>query len=183
MDKITQTRRKTLKLNRHLPLLVALIIPMSMASADTQTDFKKFINGIKPKVVSAMKNKNLKFFDSISTDDFTFTDSDGKTTDRKTSMDQMKQQFGMTKSMSVTLKLANIKATDDTGVIDSINNYKITTKPGQDKKTHHMTMVTYERITWKKMGKTWKVSNITLYKKGKATMDGKPYDPSKAGNG
>ena len=169
---------------RKLIIIFSLAVSaVALARPDATADFKKFLMSEGQKSMKAFADKNIKYFETMSTADFTMTER-GQKMDKKSSMAGLKQWFGMMKSIKASFKLTSAKSDGKTGVATMTSTMVGWTKPtANDKKSHKMEMTGYEKQTWVKKGSSWKLKSIEEAKPGKMTMDGKPFDPSMMGGG
>ncbi len=161
-------------------ILASTSLGISAFAADTSAQFRSYLNGMLPKLTKAFDTMDPKFFKAISAPDFTETVG-GKTYTKEQAMQQMVQQFAMTKSMKCHFRILSAKASGNTGIAMTAGHFTSVLKPGQDGKTHTLMMDMWEKETWVKTGKGWKIKSLKEAKPPKSTMDGHPFDPSKMG--
>ncbi len=162
-------------------ILAGAMLCATAFSYDANSDFKKFMTSMIPKVEKAFKTGDLKFFEDISTADFTEKEM-GKTYTKAESMAQMKQGLAMGKPSEVKFKLMSSKVMGNTATAVTSGHMVMMMKAQKPKdKAHRMVMDMWEKQTWVKDGKAWKIKMIEEAKPSKMTMDGKPMDPSKMG--
>ena len=162
-------------------VFAAAVVVGSAFAHDANADFKKFLTGMLPKVVKAFETKNVKFFDSISTADFTETEM-GKTMNKAESMAGMSQMFKSAKTIKCSFKLDSSSVKGDTGTAMTSGRMTAIMNPTKPKgKPSTMVADMWMKETWVKDGKGWKIKHIDEAKPSKMTMDGKPFDPSKMG--
>jgi len=143
------------------------------AARDTDSEFKAFMKATIPKLEKAFDTMDLGFFDKISTADFT-DKANGQQTKKAEMLAQMKQQFAMTKTLKSNFKLLSTKASGNTGVAMTWAKATMTTKPQGKEKSHTMVVEMWEKQTWVRDGKSWKIKLLEATKPVKMTMDGKP---------
>ena len=154
--------------------LLAVVALAAVALGQTKKEFEAFLSVMEPKAAKAFANKDVKFFEGIAAKEFTYQDHMGKTENLKDSMAGMGQMFGMADKVKMFYKRGAVTLKGSTGTVEYNSTYHITLKPGPDKKVHVMTVKGKTRETWKKMGATWKVVNITDTAAPEMLMDGKP---------
>lgn len=151
--------------------------------ADANSEFKAFMMKMQSRVERAFAQKDWRFFESISTPDFTYRER-GRTTTRKQSMEQMKQGFAACESMSGKFKLLSSRVSGNTATAMLSGHFVMKLKPTKKgQKGSVMTSDMWTKETWVRSGNTWKIKKIEEVKPSKMTMDGKPVDPSKMGGG
>ncbi|GEM_PF-1352171 len=163
-------------MKRTLPFLAGgALFCFAFAALDQLSEFKSFVTAMNMKIAKAFDNKDTKFFDSISTPDFTIVER-GQTINRRQAMDEMKHQFAQTKTMTCSIKVLSVKLNGNTGTVATQGHAIIHPKNmnPKDKKDHVITMDFWETQTWVKSGKTWKISKLVETKPSKMMMDGKP---------
>ncbi len=172
-------------MKRIITILAGSAVICSLALArDESSEFKKFMAATLPKAKKAFNSKDLKFFETTAAPDFV-EKSMGKTVNRQQSMANMKQMFAGAKSMNCWFELQSASAKGGVGIAMTHSRMTAIMNPMKkgDKKTHAMKGEGWTKMTWVKMGKTWKLKMIEDAKPSKMTMDGKPFDPSKMGGG
>ncbi len=160
-------------------LACAAMLSAGAFSRDANSDFKMFLKRLLPTVTRAFETKNAKFFESISTPDFSES-MGGKTTTRAESMAQMKQWFGMASNIKCSFKLLSSKADATMGTATFSDHTSFNMRPmKKGDKMHRIVMDMTEKQTWVRSGKGWKIKMIEQAKPMKMWQDGKPVDPSK----
>jgi hypothetical protein len=145
------------------------------ALCDDNKEFKNFMLSFIPKIEQAFKKLDMKFFEDISTADFTEV-MEGKTNTKAEAMAQMKAQMKTVQSCKAKFKLLTSKADKGEGVATTSGDFVMVSKPAKKgDKPHTMSMLgMVEKETWVKVGKTWKIKKLEQVKMGKMLMDGKP---------
>jgi hypothetical protein len=172
-------------LKRILTVLMLGAVCASAFSFDETADFKKFLDSVIPKLVKAFKTADVKFFETISTADFTETEM-GQTVNKKQAMDQMKAMNKMGKVTECSFKVLSAKAANGKGTATTEGHSTMVVKPTKKgDKSHTMKVDMWYVENWVKAGNGWKIKSLTMDPKHpmKMTMDGKPMDPSKMGGG
>jgi hypothetical protein len=153
----------------------------SALAFDANSDFRKFAEGMLRKAENAFNTKNISFFEKSATADFTEKEM-GRTVKRADALAEMKSMFSMAKSVNCKFKLLSTKASGNTGIIMTSGHCVMVMMPSKPKaKPSTMVVDMWEKETWVRDGKSWKIKMIEEAKPSKMTMDGKPYDPSKMG--
>jgi len=158
-------------------LLTALAL-LSAGGLTARADDKKDIKAVYVKVVNAMKAKDLKAVFATGTQDFSYTEN-GKTMSGDELSNMMQQQFQMIKgtpkvkmnvvSCKITGAMAEVVSTDASEMMIS----------GEDGKTHKLVSTGKSKDELVKTDKGWLMKSVTILSSA-MTLDGKPYDPSKA---
>lgn len=163
-----------------LILCVASLAATSLA-ADANSDFKRFMRRMMPQMERAFNRKDVVYLDKISTSDFTDT-AMGRTMSKAESLKEMKVAYAQAKSVRAKFKILAMSASGNSGVAMTSGHVVMITKPrGGKDKSHRMVMDVWEKQTWIRSGKTWKIQKNEQTKPTKSTVDGKPFDPSKMG--
>lgn len=158
-------------------VVVALVSSQVALAQGDMAAFKTFVNGFNAKAAKAFESKDQKFFETCSTSDFTYVNHQGKSENKKASMESMKQMFGMAKSIKcVSATPKNHRATKGMMACDMKDVYTMV-MPGEKGKDSKIVMTSYTTAYFKKSGSTWKVCKIVETKKGDMTVDGKKVDP------
>lgn len=141
---------------------------------DSNQEFKKFLGTEEPRLAKSFENKDPKVYESDLTADFR-DKSQGKVSDRKTSIAQMKQAFAAAKSIKCMIKVLSAKVSGNTGTALTSGRLELVLNPMDNTgKTHTMVMEEVQRETWVRVGKTWKLRRTEEAKPTKMTVDGKP---------
>ena len=162
-------------MNISLKPIIAFALAASItaiAAADDVADFKKWYMAGGPEVIKAMETKNMAFFNKMTTPDFTYTEH-GKTNKKKEALDGLKQMMDMAEKIKYRFKVESVKKAKGAMIVNLLNEYTMTMKPGTDKKKHVMWMEARSRETWVKSGGKWMLKNITDVGEPKTKMDGK----------
>lgn len=146
---------------RSFVTLVAVAATCAMAFADDLADFKKWYAKDAPNVVKAMEGKNITYFSNICTADFTYTEASGKSSKKKEALAGLKMMMDGTETIKYKFKVLSTKAVKKTMVVDLLNDYHMTMKPGPDGKKQKMAMENKTRETWVMVGGKWMLKNIT----------------------
>jgi len=149
--------------------------------ASKMSSFERWYRAETPTMERAMEKGDVSFFDKISSDDFTYT-MDGQTSNKKDSLDQMKQMFGKVKKISYHYKPTSFKVDGDMATVTGSESMTAWMKPGPDKKKHVMRAKGKTVEAWKMVDGKWLITSITE-NGSKMTMDGKPMDMSQMGGG
>lgn len=163
-----------------LLILGSAMICSVAAARDADSEFKAFMKALLPRLEKAFETKNVKFFEDISTADFQDKMGPQKMT-KAQSMAEMRRQFKTMKSMDCSFKLVSTKVTGNTAVSLTHSKATMITLPEGNEKSHVMKAEMWEKETWVKVGKTWKIRILEQAKPMKMWMDGKPFDPAKMG--
>ena len=164
-------------------LACAAIVCAGAYSRDANSDFKMFLMKLLPKAKRAFETKDVGFFDKMSTADFSESMGD-KTSTKAQSMAEMKRWFGMSSNIKCSFKLLSAKADGSMGTATFADHMTFNMKPQKKgDKMHKVVMDMWEKQTWVRSGKGWKLKMIGQMKPMKMWMDGKPMDPSKMGGG
>lgn len=157
--------------------IVGLVLACAAFAGDQSAELKAYLTKRMPEMDKAFATKDVKFFESSSTPDFTYTDITGQTAKKKASIDSLKMMFSTASNIKCKSTILSVKAANDKGTVKASQDFSCDMKLG-DQKTHKMTMKSTYTETWKKVKGMWLVSSI---KEDKATMtlDGKPFDPTK----
>lgn len=159
-------------------IALAALALVTAAFADETADFKKEYMASIPKTVAAFKNKDISYFEKMSTKDFTYVAKVEGTQDKKTAMAGLKQMFGMSKSIVYKPKVLKVSAKGNSAVVSLEETFDTVIDMG-DGKAHKMVAVGWADEHFRKEGGKWMLCKIVEPKAGKSTMDGKPFDPSK----
>ena len=159
-------------------IFAAAAVAAAPSSASAQS-FEKYYKSYLRKMVKAFETGDVKFFDAISTADFTEKTPEG-TKDKASSLSNMKQQFAMTQKMTCKAKPISVKSSGSkaTAVVAMKADMVIKAPDG---KSHTLSMELTETENWVKLGSAWKIKSLVEPKPSKATMDGKKIDPSMLG--
>lgn len=160
---------------------VALLIFAGSAIADDLADFKKFYAKMLPQTVESFKRRDLGHFERMATADFVYKDHQGKKQTRKQSLAGMKQMFAAAERIEPKFSPKGYSFKNGKAVVESTSQYKITLRPGQDKKVHVLEMGTAERETWIRSGGTWKLTMIEETKAPTMKIDGKALEQGSHG--
>ena len=158
--------------------LAAAALTTAAFAKDANSDFKRFLVQLLPKLEKAFATKDASWFDKITTDDFTETMM-GQTITKQQAMAGMKQQFQTVESCKAKFKILTAKVVNGKGIATAAGNFTMIMKPGADKKKHTMTMSMRTKETWVRSGNAWKLQKLEEHGQGQMKMDGKPFDPSK----
>ena len=161
-----------------LALALAALTTVAMAR-DANSDFKKFLVQLMPRLEKAFATKDASFFDKMTTPDFTEVMM-GQTFTKAQSMANMKQQFQTVESCKAKFKVLSSKVVGNNGFSSARGRFVMIMKPmskGDKKHTMEIDMKTKE--TWVRTPAGWKLKKLEELGKGKMLMDGKPFDPSK----
>lgn len=164
---------------------LSLFLGIAVASAfarDANADFKKYVAGIIPKIARALESSDVKFFDSISTPDFTEVEG-GKSYSKADALKEMKSMKAMVKSTKCTMTMTSAKLVGDKGISEAHGSLHTVMKPDKSGKSHTMDIEFWSKQTWVKSGNGWKMQKLEDTKPSKMKMDGKPMDMSKMGGG
>lgn len=144
-------------------------------------DYAKFMKAELPKLEKAFNTKDIGYFQKNSTDDFVSKEN-GRTMNKKESLAQMKQMFGMAQAIKTNFKVvsSSVKGNLGTAMVegDAILHMK-PMKAGEKGQTWQIHM--WEKEVWQKVGKTWKMKSIEQSKPPTMKIDGKVVDPTKMG--
>jgi len=155
-------------------------LAVTALSFDALSDFKAALKQFEAGVVKAFATKNHKFFEQISTPDFTYTDFKGTKMKKKESIAQMKAMFDSMGPSKASFRSSGHAVRGNMGSANYVGTFVMNQK-GPDGKNHVIVMTSFTKETYKKVGAKWLVSSIVETKEGKMTMDGKPFDPSMMG--
>jgi len=155
-------------------------LAVSSLAFDAVSDFKAYLKKFEAGVVKAFATKNHKFFETISTPDFTYTDASGRKMTKKESIAQMKGMFDSMGPAKASFKSSGHAVKGNTATANYVGHFVMSQK-GPDGKAHKLEMTSYTKETYKKVGAKWLVHSMVETKPGKMTMDGKPFDPSQMG--
>ena len=170
----------TRDMKRILPIIVIALAVSSLASAD---NLRNKIESMNRKIHNAFMKKDINAFEQITrkgiTSDFKYVEN-GTPESYDEMVAQMKQSFNMmqkvTAANSRILKLSIHGDTADC----STTHHMMAIVGGQDKKTHKMSFDGVSNDSYRKEDGKWKLASM-VWGKQKMTMDGKPFDPMKAG--
>lgn len=165
-------------MNQRKALILALAVVAAVPSTASAESFQKFYKAFVPKMVAAFQARDVKFFEDISTPDFTDKGPQG-TVDKAKGMAEMKQQFAASKKMACKVKTLSVKASSSkaTAVIWMKADMIVTI----GKKDHAISMEDTETQNWVKVGPTWKIKSLVEGKPTHVMMDGKPAPASAVG--
>lgn len=170
-------------MKRTIALSLYLSIAVAPAFArDANADFKKFVAGTIPKIAHALETSDVKFFDSISTPDFTEVEA-GKTYNKADALSEMKAMSATVKSTKCKMTLTSAKLVGDKGISETHGTIHTVMKPDKSGNSHTMDIEFWSKQTWVKSGNGWKMQKLEDTKPSKMKMDGKPMDMSKMGGG
>ncbi|MBI1333643.1 MAG: hypothetical protein JST12_10410 [Armatimonadetes bacterium] len=163
-----------------LTMAIAVLGVVSMASADS---LKNQIAEMNKKVGKTIVKQDYKGFEKIVkagvTKDFKYIEG-GQTMNLDQMLAMVKQSFSpqmkVSKADSKILSFSQ-KAKSATA---TVKHTMVGKMMGPDKKWHSMTQEGTSTDTYTMVGKEWKMSSMS-WGEMKMTMDGKPFDPSKAG--
>lgn len=159
-------------------LMIASVLATICATApafDASQSFKSFVQSMLPKLENAFRTKDAKYFETISTADFTEKGM-GKTYNKKQSMAEMKSMYAQSKSINCSFKLLSTKVTGKLGIATTSAHMVAVMKPmKKGDKSHRLVMDMVQKETFVRQGGGWKVKMIEDSKPSKMTMDGKPY--------
>lgn len=166
-----------------ITVLAATAAFASAFAGSADSDFKAFLQQELPKAEKAFNTKDIGYFERMSTSDFTEKEM-GKTYNKAQSIAEMKSMASMTKTMKCKFKVLSAKTSGNTGIAMVSGHMECTTGPMSkgDKKNHSMVMDMWEKQTWVRDGKGWKMKGLEETKPMKLIMDGKSADPTKVGN-
>ncbi|MBI5705588.1 MAG: nuclear transport factor 2 family protein [Armatimonadetes bacterium] len=162
---------------RFTNIALAALALSTAAFADDTAAFKKEYMASIPKTVAAFKNKDISYFEKMSTKDFTYVGKVEGTQDKKTAMAGLKQMFGMAKSVDYKPKVLKITAKGNAAVVSLEETFSSAIDMG-DGKAHKMVAVGWADEHFRKEGGKWMLAKIVETKAGKMTLDGKPFDPA-----
>lgn len=167
--------------------LLALIPIFALATTavlakDPNADFKKFVTSTIPKIARALETSDVKFFDAISTPDFTEIEG-GKSYSKADALNEMKTMKATVQSTKCTMTLLSAKVVDGKGISETHGSFHTIMKPDKSGKSHTMDIEFWSKQTWVKSGNGWKMQKLEDTKPSKMKMDGKPMDMSKMGGG
>lgn len=166
-------------MKRFTSIVLAFAALTTFASArDANSDFKRFLKQLLPKLEKAFATKDASWFDKMTTPDFTEVMM-GQTMTKQQAMAGMKQQFQTVESCKAKFQILTAKVVNGKGLASAKGNFIMIMKPGADKKKHTMTMSMKTKETWVRSGNAWKLQKLEEQGQGKMLMDGKPFDPSK----
>src|SRR6188474_2373298 len=136
-------------MKRFLSILLATSALATLATArDANSDFRTFLNRLLPKLEKAFATRDAKFFDNISTSDFTETMM-GQTFTKAQSMAQMKQQFKTVESCKAKFKILSAKVQGGNGLATAAGHFVMVMKPmAKGDKKHTMVMDMKTKETW-----------------------------------
>lgn len=163
---------------RFAGIALAAFALSTVAFADDTDAFKKEYMASIPKTVAAFKNKDLSYFEKMSTKDFTYVAKVEGAQDKKTAMAGLKQMFGMAKSIEYKPKVLKVSAKGGAAVVSLEETFNSVVDMG-DGKAHKMVTVGWADEHFRKENGKWMLAKIVEPKPGKMTLDGKPFDPSK----
>lgn len=170
-------------MKRLLALISIFAIAATSAMAkDANADFKKYVAGMIPRIARALETTDIKFFDSISTPDFTEVEG-GKTYNKADALNEMKTMKATVKSTKCSMTLTSAKVVGDKGISETYGSFHTVMKPDKTGKSHTMDVEFWSKQTWVKSGSGWKMQKLEDTKPSKMKMDGKPMDMSKMGGG
>ena len=159
-------------MRRSILVICATALAANALSADANSDFKRFMLRTIPRLESAFDHKSVSFFDRISTADFTETEM-GQTTTKAQSMNAMKMGNAQTKSMRAKFKLLSSSASGNTAHAMTYGHFDmVTVARGPKDKPHHMTMDMWDKETWVRSGKAWKLLHDAGFRKIKNVAGG-----------
>lgn len=163
-------------------IVVVAVGALALARPNATAEFKKFLDKEGPNVMKAFKNKDIKYFERMSTSDFTYKEFGKPATNKKDSLAGMQMMFGMMKTIDASYTLQSVKVNGNSATVLLTSRIKGVTKADpRTKKEHKMDATTYEKETWVRNGKSWKLKSIVETKQSKMLMDGKPFHPAMAG--
>ena len=155
---------------QHFALAALLSLLAAAASAE---DLRKVAETHEQGFVHAIKSKDLSWFQKVAAPDFYVQEANGKKTNKKDSMDEMKQMFGMgnvTAASTKILKLTKIQ----NGMVVRVKAHMVMNmqSPGSKKLSKMVDDSTYDE-KWTKDNGKWMIHSMkTIIEK--STMDGKP---------
>jgi len=161
-------------------LLCGVFLSAIAVAGDVNADFKKFIKSEIENVARAYGKRDISYFKSMSTTDFTET-MRGQTYAKDEAMHRLSNWFGMIKSASAKLDLISSKASGNTGIV-AIHTHMIVIAQMdlKVKRSDTITVDMWETETWVRSGKGWKIKKLVEAKPTKMLKNGKPLDPLKA---
>ena len=135
------------------------------------------------KVDAALMKRDYNAFEKITrpgvTSDFKYTEA-GKTENYDEMLANMKQGMTMMKKVNVAKSsIVKLAIHGKTATCDT-KHHMLATMGGQDSKQHKMSFDGVSTETYRKEKGQWKLASM-VWGKQKMTMDGKPFDPMKAG--
>jgi hypothetical protein len=143
-------------------------------ASDSTASFKKFLVATEKKVAQAIQQKNVAYFEGITTPDYKDKSPHGTTTKAQT-VAQMKQMFATCQSIKATIKIVATKVTGTTGTASVAGHIVfVSSKLFGDNKAHTFTIDEVENETWVRTGSTWKLKLTVENDSGNMTVDGKP---------
>jgi len=150
--------------------LAGAAFSMSYASNE---ELKTALRKMTAQVEQAFAKKDIKFFQTSSTEDFTYISADGKKEDKKQALAGMAQMFGMSENIKANFQFGDVKANGNMGTAKVAGHITMDVKDPKGKKSK-MEVHTWTVETYKKVGPKWLIQQIKETKPSMMTMNGKP---------
>ena len=154
-------------------VLAALAVLPCLASAQS---FERYYKAILPRMVRSLETGDVKFFDAISTPDFTEKGPD-ETRNKAQAMDAMSKQFALMKKLTCKVRPISVKSMGSKATVVVWMRSDIVLED-QHHKPHTLIVETTEAETWVKTDSIWRIKTMTQSKPSKMTMDGKSINRS-----
>ncbi|MFI5384893.1 MAG: hypothetical protein ACHQ50_02125, partial [Fimbriimonadales bacterium] len=114
-------------MKRTIFILAGAMLCASAWCGDADSEFKNFMKAMLPKVEKAFLKGDIKFFEDISTADFTESEG-GKTLTKAESMEEMKKGLAMGKTTACKFNILSTKVKGETAIAMTSGHFAMTTK-------------------------------------------------------
>lgn len=168
-----------MKITRLTAVGIALIVA---AFANAQSARKEFEKGYRDAAM-AFKKRDINWFENTMAPNMKWKSADGQGGGKAQAVAQLKQLFAMTKSIDCKFTIKSLKVKGNTATTVVEQDFKMTMKPGKNKKSSKITMKGPMTQTFVKGKSGWKETYREDLPGMKMTLDGKPLDPKTMGKG
>jgi ketosteroid isomerase-like protein len=163
-----------MKMRKIISLLLVSVVAATVLAGDRDE-----IRGLYSKLQTAIKNKDLKTIRWAATKDMKWKDTSGQVRSIDQVLEQIKQQFAMTKKVTGCNFMADsVKLMGDKAV--AMASFKIMADViGQDKKSHKLVNWGKSKDSFRRTKDGWRCYMVERLS-DKTTLDGKPWPPAQA---
>lgn len=164
---------------------LAISIAALCLAGSAAASLKSEIEAMNVQLSKAFLKRDMAMFNRITsssvTKDFKYTE-EGRTMNYEQMLAEMKMGFSNFKSITVS-KTVVVACSEKGNTGSAKSRHRMAGEMmGPDKKPHKFTYTGVSNDTFRKEGGKWKIATMN-WTETKMTMDGKPFDPMKAGGG